>query len=241
MRAPERLLVGHPFNPVYLLPLVELVGGRQTSTAAIDAAAASTPTSACIRCRCGAKCPAISPIGCRRRCGARSCTWSTTDVATTGELDDSIVYGPGLRWAAMGTNLIYHLAGGETGMRHMLRQFGPCLKWPWTKLEAPELTEGLIDRMVEGTAGAGRRPLDPRARAAARRLPGGDPAGAAAIRHRRRRDAARARGAAVRGMPHAGAHATRSPPRRPRVSRAAQPLRLLETQCARSGSTTTAT
>jgi len=73
------------------------------------------------------------------------------DVATTGELDDSIVYGPGLRWAAMGTNLIYHLAGGEAGMRHMLRQFGPCLKWPWTKLEAPELTEALIDKMVAGT------------------------------------------------------------------------------------------
>ncbi len=51
----------------------------------------------------------------------------------------------------MGTNLIYHLAGGETGMRHMLAQFGPALKWPWTKLEAPELTEQLIDRMVEGT------------------------------------------------------------------------------------------
>jgi carnitine 3-dehydrogenase len=51
----------------------------------------------------------------------------------------------------MGTNLIYHLAGGEPGMRHMLRQFGPCLKWPWTKLEAPELTDSLIDKMVEGT------------------------------------------------------------------------------------------
>ncbi len=72
-------------------------------------------------------------------------------IATTGELDESIVYGPGLRWAAMGTNMIYHLAGGESGMRHMLAQFGPCLKWPWTKLEAPELTETLIDRMVEGT------------------------------------------------------------------------------------------
>jgi carnitine 3-dehydrogenase len=72
-------------------------------------------------------------------------------VATTGELDDSIIYGPGLRWAAMGTNLIYHLAGGQPGMRHMLAQFGPCLKWPWTKLEAPELSETLIDRMVEGT------------------------------------------------------------------------------------------
>src|SRR5581483_6456362 len=72
-------------------------------------------------------------------------------IASTGELDDSIIYGPGLRWAGMGTNLIYHLAGGESGMRHMLEQFGPCLKWPWTKLEAPELTEELIDRMVEGT------------------------------------------------------------------------------------------
>jgi carnitine 3-dehydrogenase len=72
-------------------------------------------------------------------------------VATTGELDESIIYGPGLRWAAMGTNMIYHLAGGEAGMRHMLAQFGPALKWPWTKLEAPELTETLIDRMVEGT------------------------------------------------------------------------------------------
>jgi carnitine 3-dehydrogenase len=47
--------------------------------------------------------------------------------------------------------MIYHLAGGERGMRHMLAQFGPALKWPWTKLEAPELTETLIDRMVEGT------------------------------------------------------------------------------------------
>jgi carnitine 3-dehydrogenase len=81
-------------------------------------------------------------------------------VASTGELDDSIIYGPGLRWAAMGTNLIYHLAGGESGMRHMLQQFGPCLKWPWTKLEAPELSEQLIDRMVEGTqAQAGGRSI----------------------------------------------------------------------------------
>jgi len=81
-------------------------------------------------------------------------------IATTGELDESIIYGPGLRWAAMGTNLIYHLAGGESGMRHMLAQFGPCLKWPWTKLEAPELTETLIDRMVEGTqAQAGGRSI----------------------------------------------------------------------------------
>jgi carnitine 3-dehydrogenase len=51
----------------------------------------------------------------------------------------------------MGTNMIFHLAGGDAGMRHMLHQFGPALKLPWTKLEAPELTDELIDRVVEGT------------------------------------------------------------------------------------------
>ena len=58
----------------------------------------------------------------------------------------------------MGTCLIYHMAGGDAGMRHMLEQFGPALKLPWTKLVAPELTDELIDRMVEGTmAQAGGR------------------------------------------------------------------------------------
>jgi len=151
MQHPERFLVAHPFNPVYLLPLVELVGGRATSPAALEAASRFFTFIG------------MHPLKVRREVPGhltdrlQEALWReilhlvNDDVATTGELDDSIIYGPGLRWAAMGTNLIYHLAGGETGMRHMLRQFGPCLKWPWTKLEAPELTEGLIDKMVQGT------------------------------------------------------------------------------------------
>jgi carnitine 3-dehydrogenase len=151
LRAPERLLVGHPFNPVYLLPLVELVGGERTSDETLSAAARFYTEIG------------MHPLKVRREIPGhltdrlQEALWReilhlvNDGVATTGELDDAIVYGPGLRWAAMGTNLIYHLAGGETGMRHMLHQFGPCLKWPWTKLEAPELTEELIDRMVEGT------------------------------------------------------------------------------------------
>ena len=151
MHVPERFCVAHPFNPVYLLPLVELVGGQQTSQQAIDAAKVFFTYIG------------MHPLHVRREVPGhltdrlQEALWReilhlvNDGVATTGELDESIIYGPGLRWAGMGTNLIYHLAGGETGMRHMLAQFGPCLKWPWTKLEAPELTEALIDRMVEGT------------------------------------------------------------------------------------------
>src|SRR5207302_1936865 len=133
------------------LPLVELVGGRQTAAATLDGAARFFTYIG------------MHPLKVRREVPGhltdrlQEALWReilhmvNEDVATTGELDDSIVYGPGLRWAGMGTNLIYHLAGGETGMRHMLRQFGPALKWPWTRLEAPELTEELIDKMVAGT------------------------------------------------------------------------------------------
>ncbi len=151
MQAPERLLVGHPFNPVYLLPLVELVGGKRTSGATIDAAAQFYRYIGMHPLRVRREVPGHLTDRLQEALWREILHMVNDGIATTGELDDSIVYGPGLRWAAMGTNLIYHLAGGETGMRHMLRQFGPCLKWPWTHLEAPELSETLIDRMVEGT------------------------------------------------------------------------------------------
>jgi carnitine 3-dehydrogenase len=136
---------------VYLLPLVELVAGERTAPDTLASAADFF------------RYIGMHPLHVRREVPGhltdrlQEALWReilhliNDGVATTGELDEAIIYGPGLRWAAMGTNLIYHLAGGEAGMRHMLAQFGPCLKWPWTKLEAPELTETLIDRMVEGT------------------------------------------------------------------------------------------
>ena len=73
-------------------------------------------------------------------------------IATTGEIDDAIRYGAGIRWSFMGSFLIYTLAGGDAGMRHFMSQFGPALQLPWTHLVAPELTEGLIDAVVDGTS-----------------------------------------------------------------------------------------
>jgi len=151
MVAPERFCVAHPFNPVYLLPLVELVPGAKTAPATIEAAAKFFTYIGMHALRVRREVPGHLTDRLQEAIWREILHMVNEGVATTGELDESIIYGPGLRWAAMGTNLIYHLAGGETGMRHMLAQFGPALKWPWTKLEAPELTEKLIDRMVEGT------------------------------------------------------------------------------------------
>src|SRR6204780_3083911 len=151
MQAPERFLVAHPFNPVYLLPLVELVGGSSTSSGTLDAAGDFYRYIGMHALRVRREIPGHLTDRLQEALWREILHLVNDGVATTGELDDSIIYGPGLRWAAMGTNLIYHLAGGETGMRHMLHQFGPALKWPWTKLEAPELTEALIDKMVVGT------------------------------------------------------------------------------------------
>ena len=149
---PERFAIGHPFNPVYILPLVEIVGGEKTSTSTIGSLKEFYASIG------------MYPLVVRKEIEGylsdrlQEAQWReilhliNDDVANTQELDDAIIYGPGLRWAIMGTCLTYHLAGGNSGMRHMLEQFGPALKLPWTKLKAPELSDELIEKMVTGTA-----------------------------------------------------------------------------------------
>ncbi|HAR07919.1 MAG TPA: L-carnitine dehydrogenase [Cobetia sp.] len=148
--APGRVIVAHPFNPVYLLPLVELVGGEATQAEHTERAQALYQALD------------MRPLVVRREIEGHiadrlmEALWRESlhlvndGVATTEEIDAAVVYGCGLRWSLMGTFLTFHLAGGDQGMRHMLEQFGPALKLPWTKLEAPELTDELIDRVVEG-------------------------------------------------------------------------------------------
>jgi carnitine 3-dehydrogenase len=148
MKHPERLFVAHPYNPVYLLPLVEIVGGEKTSAGTIKAAMDK-----------------LVPIGMKgvhiakeieafvgdRLLEAlwREALWLIhDDICTVETLDDVIRYSFGLRWAQMGLFQTYRIAGGEAGMRHFLAQFGPCLAWPWTKLtDVVDLDDALVEKI----------------------------------------------------------------------------------------------
>ena len=149
---PERCVVGHPFNPVYLLPLVEVVGGMRTSPDAVQAAIAVYKSLGMRPLHVRKEVPGFIADRLLEAMWRESLHLVNDGIATTGEIDDAIRYGAGIRWSFMGSFLIYTLAGGDAGMRHFMAQFGPALKLPWTKLEAPELTEGLIDSVVDGTS-----------------------------------------------------------------------------------------
>jgi len=150
-RHPERIVVGHPFNPVYLLPLVEVLGGERTSAVSIDRAMAFYHELGMHPLRVRTEIEGFLSDRLQEALWREILHLVNDGVATTDELDAAIVYGPGLRWAFMGTCLTFHLAGGDAGMEDFMKQFGPALKLPWTRLEAPELTDELIARMTEGT------------------------------------------------------------------------------------------
>ena len=152
MTCPERMLVGHPFNPVYLLPLVEVVAGAQTKPEAVAAASDFYRSLGMYPLEVRKEVPGHLSDRLQEALWRESLHALNDDVATTRELDDSIIYGPGLRWAVMGVNQVYMLGGGEGGARHFLKQFGPALEFPWTHLRAPKLTQELGERFVEGTA-----------------------------------------------------------------------------------------
>ena len=148
---PQRSLIGHPFNPVYLLPAVEIVPGKKTTAKYLNQAKKFY------------KSISMNPIMVKKELPGylsdrlQEALWReglhiiNEGYATTEDLDRAIEDGPGLRWSLMGTFLTFHLAGGKAGMKHMLEQFGPALKLPWTKLKAPKLTKNLSSRIISGT------------------------------------------------------------------------------------------
>jgi carnitine 3-dehydrogenase / betainyl-CoA thioesterase len=147
---PGRVLIGHPFNPVYLLPLVEAVPGERTLSAAMDRAGEYFESIGMHVLRLKKE---IDGYVCDR---LQEALWREAlhildkDIGTTGDIDDSIVYSAGMRWAFMGSFLTYHLAGGQGGMRDFIKQFDPTLELPWTDLRFPKWNDALEKRLVEG-------------------------------------------------------------------------------------------
>ena len=149
---PERTVIAHPFNPPYLLPLVEMIGGERTDPDALAWAADFY--------RHVGKAPLLMPKEIPGFIATRlqEALWRealhmvANGEATVEQIDQAIVTGPGPRWALLGPCMAFHVASGDGGMAHNLDHFGPALKLPWTRLEAPELTKDLRDAMVEGCA-----------------------------------------------------------------------------------------
>ncbi len=148
---PARSMIGHPFNPVYLCPGVEIVPGKKTNKKFLSKANSFY------------KSISMNPIILKKELPGyladrlQEALWREAlhivneGYASTEELDRSIEDGPGLRWSLMGVFLTFHVAGGKAGMKHMLEQFGPALKLPWTKLKAPKLSKKLSSRIIAGT------------------------------------------------------------------------------------------
>ncbi|RXH24748.1 hypothetical protein XH84_32075 [Bradyrhizobium nanningense] len=147
MDHPERLLVAHPFNPAYLMPLVELCAGRRTMPETLVRAAAIYRT------------VGMHPLVVRKEVDGfianrlqeamwREALWLVHDgVATVQEVDDAVRYSFGLRRAVLGP---FRIGGGAAGMRRYMEQWGPMLKCPWTKLtDVPEVTDAFLDKLAE--------------------------------------------------------------------------------------------
>jgi carnitine 3-dehydrogenase len=149
---PQRTVVGHPFNPPYLLPLVEVVGGAKTDPEAVKWVVDFYRIAGKAPLALSREIPGFIATRLQEAMWREVLHMVTNDEATVEQIDFAIVNGPGPRWAIMGPCLTYHIGGGEGGMAYCLDQFGPALKLPWTRLEAPELTQELRDRLVEGAA-----------------------------------------------------------------------------------------
>ncbi|MFC7984198.1 3-hydroxyacyl-CoA dehydrogenase NAD-binding domain-containing protein [Streptomyces sp. NPDC057336] len=147
---PSRLVVGHPFNPPYLIPLVEVVGGERTDAAAVAWASRFYEIAGKSVITMADEVPGFIANRLQEALWREALHMVANGEATVRDIDLSITEGPGLRWAVMGPMLTFALAGGEGGMAHMLDHFGPSLKSPWTRLEAPELDKALYDAVVAG-------------------------------------------------------------------------------------------
>lgn len=147
---PQRTVIAHPFNPPYLLPLVEIVGGEKTDHAAVEWAAGFFRLAGKAPLVMKKEIPGFVATRLQEALWREALHMVAHGEATPEDIDIALMNGPAPRMAVQGQCMAFHVACGEGGMATNLDQFGPALKWPWTRLEAPELTQDLRDRMVDG-------------------------------------------------------------------------------------------
>jgi carnitine 3-dehydrogenase len=143
-------IVGHPFNPPYLLPLVEVVGGAKTTTESVDWAMAFYKHVGKKPLRLKKEIPGFVATRLQEALWREALHMVANGEASPEDIDQALRFGPAPRMAIQGQCMAFHVACGEGGMARNLDQFGPALKLPWTRLDAPELTSELRDAMVEG-------------------------------------------------------------------------------------------
>ena len=147
---PQRCVVAHPFNPPYLMPVVEVVAGPQTAEDAHQWAVDFYRATGKQPLKLTKEVPGFVADRIMEAVWREILHMLDNDMATVEEIDAAVRYGPGLRWAMMGPLTVLHLGGGEGGMAHLIHQFGPSLQAPWTFLEAPELTDKLAQKVIDG-------------------------------------------------------------------------------------------
>src|SRR6201991_2380998 len=147
---PERCVIGHPFNPPHLIPLVEIVGGAKTSEDTIQQASEFYTALGKRTVRLHKEVP--GHVANRLQAAlAREVYYLVGEgVVSVADVDTAVSWGPGLRWGIMGQVLLNHLGGGQGGMEHFLQQFtAPMTAW-WKVLGSPELTPELQRKLVDG-------------------------------------------------------------------------------------------
>jgi len=149
-RHPERVLVGHPFNPPHLVPLVEVVGGPGASAEAVDWAVAFYEHAGKTAIRVEKEITGHIANRLQAALFREAAYLLQQGVASVEDLDKAIATGPGLRWALMGPIMTFNLGGGPGGMRHFLKQFAPRMNSWFDGLGKPKVDEALGEALVAG-------------------------------------------------------------------------------------------
>jgi 3-hydroxyacyl-CoA dehydrogenase len=149
-RHPERCVIAHPFNPPHLIPLVEIAGGAATSPQTVARAEAFYRSLGKHTIRLRKEMPGHVANRLQAALYREVVHLIAEGVVSVADADAAVAYGPGLRWAIMGPNLLFHLGGGDGGMEHFFAQFaGPMTSW-WHTLGTPELTPEVRAAIIKG-------------------------------------------------------------------------------------------